>query len=62
MASQEEIKGVRLKKIELLKAAKMEAYPAKVPRDFCLRDAKKYFAEYGRDGTAFADERCAQAF
>ena len=49
MASQEEIKGVRLKKIELLKAAKMEAYPAKVPRDFCLRDAKKYFADYEKN-------------
>ncbi len=46
MASQEEIKEVRLKKIELLKAAGMEAYPAKVPRDFCLRDAKKNFADY----------------
>ena len=46
MASQEEIKAVRLKKIELLKEAGMEAYPAKIPRDFCLRDAKKNFAEY----------------
>ncbi len=46
MASQEEIKEVRLKKIELLKAAVMEAYPAKVPRDFCLLDAKKNFADY----------------
>lgn len=46
MASQQEIKAVRLKKIELLKKAGMEAYPAKVPRDFCLRDAKKNFAAY----------------
>ena len=46
MASQKEIKEVRLKKIELLKDAGMEAYPAKVPRDFCLRDAKTNFAEY----------------
>lgn len=46
MASQEEIKAVRLKKIKLLKEAGMEAYPAKVPRDFCLRDAKKNFEEY----------------
>ncbi len=46
MASQEEIKEVRLKKIELLKKAGMEAYPAKVPRDFCLRDAKVNFADY----------------
>jgi len=46
MASQEEIKEVRLKKIELLAAAGMEVYPAKVPRDFCLRDAKKNFEAF----------------
>jgi len=32
--------------LELLKYAGMEAYPAKVPRDFCLADARANFAEY----------------
>ena len=49
MASQEEIKEIRLGKIKLLKEARMEAYPAKVPRDFCLRDAKNNFSEYEKN-------------
>ena len=46
MASLEELKKTRLAKLELLKKAGMEAYPAKVPRDFSLPDAKKRFNEY----------------
>ncbi|MFA6295316.1 MAG: lysine--tRNA ligase [Candidatus Paceibacterota bacterium] len=44
MSSLEEIRTTRLHKVELLKKAGMEAYPAKVPRDFSLVDAKKDFA------------------
>lgn len=46
MASIDELRTIRLAKLELLKKAGMEAYPAKVPRDHCLRDAKANFAEY----------------
>lgn len=46
MASLAELKATRLHKLELLKKAGMEAYPAKVPRTFCLADAKKNFQEY----------------
>jgi len=49
MASLEELRAVRLQKLELLKAAGMEAYPSKVPRDFCLADSRKNFAEYETD-------------
>jgi lysyl-tRNA synthetase class 2 len=45
MASLEEIRTTRLQKIELLKKAGMDPYPAKVPRDFCLADAKAHFHE-----------------
>ena len=46
MASLDELRTTRLAKLELLKRAGMEAYPAKVPRDFCLKDARANFAEY----------------
>lgn len=46
MASLEELRATRLGKLELLKKAGMQAYPAKVPRTFCLADAKKNFVEY----------------
>jgi len=46
MASLEELRATRLGKLELLKKAGMQAYPAKVPRTFCLADAKKNFSEY----------------
>ncbi|MEN9524603.1 MAG: lysyl-tRNA synthetase, partial [Candidatus Parcubacteria bacterium] len=36
----------RLAKLELLKKAGMEAYPAIVPRDHCLKDARANFPEY----------------
>ncbi|HEX7724616.1 MAG TPA: lysine--tRNA ligase [Candidatus Paceibacterota bacterium] len=50
MASLEELKAARLKKLDLLTAAGMDPYPAKVPRDFCLEDAHKKFAEYEASG------------
>jgi len=50
MASLEELKAARLKKLDLLKEAGMDPYPSKVPRDFCLEDAHKKFAEYEKSG------------
>lgn len=46
MASLEELKSARLHKLELLKKAGMDPYPAKVGRDLLLVDAKKRFAEF----------------
>ena len=48
MASLEEIRAARLHKLELLKKAGMDAYPSKVPRTFCLKDARASFAEYDK--------------
>ena len=50
MASLEELKATRLQKLALLKKAGMDPYPAKVPRDFCLEDAHKNFADYEKSG------------
>ncbi len=50
MASLEEIRAARLHKLELLKKAGMEAYPSKVPRTFCLEDARKSFEKYAKSG------------
>jgi lysyl-tRNA synthetase class 2 len=49
MASLEEIRSTRLAKLELLKKAGMNPFPAKVPRTFCLADAKKSFDEYVKE-------------
>ena len=46
MASLEELRTTRLAKLELLKKAGMDPYPAKIPRDHCLADARVAFAEY----------------
>lgn len=46
MASLDEIRQARLAKLDILKKAGMEAYPAKVPRDMCLLDGKAKFDEY----------------
>lgn len=45
MASIDEIRDARLKKLELLKERGIDPYPAKVPRDFSLSDLKVNFAE-----------------
>lgn len=50
MASLEEIRAARLAKIELLKKAGMDPYPAKVPRDMCLQDARAEFAARAKSG------------
>ncbi len=49
MASLEEIRATRLQKLDLIKKAGMDPYPAKVPRTFCLADAKENFAEYEKE-------------
>ena len=46
MASLDEIKQARLAKLDILKKAGMEPYPAKVLRDMCLFDAKSKFDDY----------------
>ncbi len=46
MASIDELKAVRLQKLETLKNYGMNPYPSKVPRSFCLADAKFNFSEY----------------
>ncbi|MDO8579832.1 MAG: lysine--tRNA ligase [bacterium] len=48
MAILDEIKLSRLAKIELLKKAGMDPYPARVPRDMCLCDARKNFADFSK--------------
>jgi lysyl-tRNA synthetase, class II len=50
MASQEELRTVRLQKLQLLKNAGMNPYPSKVPRTFCLEDARKSFTDYEATG------------
>ncbi len=51
MASLEELREVRKKKLELLKKAGIDPYPASVPRTFCLKDARANFEPYEKDGT-----------
>ncbi len=46
MASIDELRTTRLNKLALLEKAGMDPYPAKVPRSFCLEDAKKDFAQF----------------
>lgn len=46
MASLGELRDIRIKKLDILRAFGMDPYPAKVPRTFCLRDARKNFAEF----------------
>lgn len=45
----EEIKQVRLKKLEMLKDFGMEPYPAKVKRDFWLKEVKEKFSSLEED-------------
>jgi lysyl-tRNA synthetase class 2 len=49
MASLEEIRTSRLAKLELLKKAGVDPYPAKVPRDMCLKDARENFAAFVKE-------------
>lgn len=50
MSSLEELRTIRLEKLELLKKAGMDPYPVSVPRDHCLADARANFAEYEKSG------------
>lgn len=50
MASLSELRDMRLKKLDLLNGSGMDPYPAKVPRTFCLADARANFAEYEKTG------------
>jgi lysyl-tRNA synthetase class 2 len=54
MASIEEIREARLRKLELLKARGMDPYPAKIPRDFSLKQLKDSFAEKESAGESFS--------
>ncbi len=49
MASIEELRSTRLAKLEILKKYGMNSYPSKVPRTFCLADAKANFSEYEKE-------------
>jgi len=49
MASIEELKATRIAKLELLKKAGINPYPSKVPRTFCLADARANFVEYEKE-------------
>ncbi len=46
MASIEELRSTRLAKLEILKKYGMNPYPSKVPRTFCLADAKANFSDF----------------
>jgi lysyl-tRNA synthetase class 2 len=50
MASLEELRSTRLEKLELLKKAGMDPYPSRIPRTFCLEDARKSFGDYEATG------------
>jgi lysyl-tRNA synthetase class 2 len=54
MASLDEIKSTRIQKLEMLKKAGMNPFPSKVPRSFCLADAKAGFAENEKSGKEFS--------
>lgn len=49
MASLDELRATRLQKLELLKKAGMSPFPAKVPRTFCLADARENFDQYVKE-------------
>ncbi|HEY4494816.1 MAG TPA: lysine--tRNA ligase [Candidatus Paceibacterota bacterium] len=49
MASLAELRATRLQKLELIKKYGMDPYPSRVPRTFCLADARNNFQEYEKD-------------
>lgn len=51
MSSLEEIRAARLEKLKKLQEAGVNAYPAKVPRDFSIAELKKNFAEFEKEST-----------
>src|SRR3989344_8117509 len=52
MASLEELRKVRLQKLELLKKAGINPYPSSVPRDMSIADAVRDFSELSKNGKA----------
>ena len=53
MASLEELRSARLKKLEVLTKAGMAVYPVQVPRDFSLKEARARFSEFeSKEGDA----------
>src|SRR3989344_7778544 len=50
MASLEELRKVRLHKLELLKKAGINPYPSSVPRDMSIADAVKDFSRVSKEG------------
>lgn len=54
MASLDEIRDMRLKKLTLLTERGIDPYPAKIPRDFSLADLKENFASKEENKDVFA--------
>ncbi len=54
MSGIDDIREVRLKKLELLREAGMESYPAKTKRDFSLFDVRAKFSELGDKSISLA--------
>jgi lysyl-tRNA synthetase class 2 len=54
MASIDEIKSTRIQKLEMLRKSGMNPFPSKVPRSFCLADAKAEFVENEKSGKEFS--------
>ncbi len=50
MASLQELRDTRIKKLELLKQSGMNGYPSNVPKDICLKDVRLQFAEISASG------------
>ena len=50
MSAELELKEIRKNKIKLLEQAGMSAFPARVPRDFSLLEAKNDFENLSKDG------------
>ncbi|MDQ5971075.1 MAG: lysyl-tRNA synthetase, class [Patescibacteria group bacterium] len=49
MASIEELKAIRLQKLEKLKASGMNPYPADILRDYTITELKKNFEEFSKE-------------
>ena len=54
MASLEEIREARLKKVDILKSKGINPYPAKVSRDFTVAEVKNKFAEFESSANTFS--------
>jgi len=54
MASIDEIRAARLKKIEILKSKGIDPYPAKVSRDFSVAEVKENFKDFEYEGKEFS--------